>query len=87
MKVPYIIDRASVGIQWLLWKAGINWHNTIRDECTPNFSCCINKYPVGSEERFILGSIANGAAHKKPIIALPRFKHTTARAQDAGREP
>jgi len=84
MKTPWIIDRASIGIQCLLWKLGINWHNTIRDECTPDFSCCINKYPVGSEERFILGSITNAATHKKPIIALPSFEHT--RAQEAGRE-
>ena len=28
-------------IQWCLWKIGINIHNPISNECTPDFSCCI----------------------------------------------
>lgn len=57
-------------IQWCLWKNNIHWHNKFFDECTPDFSCCINKYPIGSNERFILGQIANEAMHKKPIIHI-----------------
>lgn len=34
------IDRASCNIQLILWVIGINIHNPIRDECTPDFSCC-----------------------------------------------
>jgi len=30
-------------IQLGLWKLGINIHNPINGECTPDFSCCINK--------------------------------------------
>ena len=32
--------RVTVLVQYLLWKVGINWHNTVRNECTPNFNCC-----------------------------------------------
>ena len=38
----YPIDRLSVLVQWSLWKIGIHWHNIIRDECTPDGSCCKN---------------------------------------------
>jgi hypothetical protein len=64
------IYKLTVFIQWVLWKNNIHWHNSIFNECTPDFSCCINKYPVGSNERFILGQIANGAMHKEPIIHI-----------------
>lgn len=32
------------GIQFLLWKIGIDWHMKIfGGQCTPDFSCCRNK--------------------------------------------
>jgi hypothetical protein len=67
---------ASCKFQWLLWKIGIHWHNTFRNECTPNFSCCIGKYPVGSEERYILGAVADGVRNGKDVIPLTRFPAT-----------
>jgi hypothetical protein len=74
-RAPYIIDRASVLLQWLLWKFGISWHNTLRDECTPNFSCCINKFPVGSWERFILGHITESAKRHEAIVRFDHGEH------------
>jgi len=38
----YIKDRSSFYLQSVLWLFGYNWHNTVRDECTPDFSCCAN---------------------------------------------
>ena len=73
----HLIDRASVAIQWTLWEMGISWHNTIRDECTPDFSCCIHKYAVGSEERFILGQIANSLAHGEVIVTFNKSPDAT----------
>ena len=35
--------KMTVGVQWILWKIGIPWHNWIFDECTPDFNCCIGK--------------------------------------------
>lgn len=35
--------RLTVLFQLLLYKLGINWHNTFSDECTHGFECCINK--------------------------------------------
>lgn len=35
-----IIRKMSVWNQGLLWLMGINVHNHITDECTPDFSCC-----------------------------------------------
>lgn len=63
-----IFYKITVFIQWVLWKNNIHWHNKFFDECTPNFSCCINKYPVGSIERFWLGQIAKGLENKETII-------------------
>lgn len=37
------LDRLSLYAQWLLWKVGIAWHNPYRDECTPDFNCCMKK--------------------------------------------
>lgn len=31
---------ASQNIQLTLWVIGVNIHNPITDECTPDFSCC-----------------------------------------------
>ena len=64
------IYKITVFVQWILWKNGINWHNSIFDECTPDFSCCIHKYPVGSEERFILNQIAQSAKDKDYIVGF-----------------
>jgi hypothetical protein len=36
----WLLDRLSCGLQWLCWKLGWSWHNPLRDECTPDFSCC-----------------------------------------------
>ncbi len=33
-------DRESVAHQLKHWVDGISLHNTIRDECCPDFSCC-----------------------------------------------
>jgi len=33
----------SSRVQYVLWKVGIPIHNPFRDECTPDFACCINK--------------------------------------------
>jgi len=33
------------------WVDGINIHNTDRDECCPDFSCCQDKYKATTEER------------------------------------
>ncbi len=35
-----LIGQIACRIQWCLWKCNIHWHNTIRDECTPDGSCC-----------------------------------------------
>lgn len=29
--------------QAMLWLFGINWHNSIDDECTLDFGCCLKK--------------------------------------------
>ena len=36
-------EKVSCYVQQILWNIGIHWHNTVRDECTPDFSCCIKK--------------------------------------------
>lgn len=33
--------KLTVRLQTALWKAGIPWHNTFSDECTPDFNCCV----------------------------------------------
>ena len=33
-------DRESVAKQLALWVEGESVHNDVRDECTPDFSCC-----------------------------------------------
>lgn len=38
-----IIYRVSCWVQWLLWKCRISWHNSIANECTPDFSCCTGR--------------------------------------------
>jgi len=38
-----ILGQIATGMQWCLWKCNIHWHNPIRDECTPDFSCYRNK--------------------------------------------
>ena len=44
--------------QYALWKMGIQWHNVLSDECTPDFGCC--KHKVSPEDRLILESITAG---------------------------
>jgi hypothetical protein len=64
--------KLTVFIQWLLWELNINWHNSFFDECTPDFSCCIHKYPIGSEERYILGQIAKSAKDGDCIVKFDK---------------
>ena len=33
-------DKESIQHQVNEWVAGRPWHNTVRDECCPDFSCC-----------------------------------------------
>lgn len=33
-------DSESIEHQLTEWVAGRPWHNTVRDECCPDFSCC-----------------------------------------------
>lgn len=49
--------RATVWIQYVLWRCGIPWHNWLADECTPNFNCCWDK--CTPDEQAILLQIAN----------------------------
>lgn len=30
-------------VQWIFWKLGYSWHNSLANECTPDFSCCRGK--------------------------------------------
>ena len=30
-------------LQWVLWKLGYSWHNSLTDCCCPDFSCCKDK--------------------------------------------
>ena len=36
-------DRESLKYQTDEWVAGRPWHNIVRDECCPDFSCCLPK--------------------------------------------
>ena len=38
------IYRVSCWVQWILWKCRIFWHNSVADECTPDFSCCTKRH-------------------------------------------
>lgn len=40
--------RLSYHLQNAFWLIGINIHNTITDECTPNFNCCEDIYSTFS---------------------------------------
>ncbi len=33
-------EAESIEFQTAEWVAGRPWHNTVRDECCPDFSCC-----------------------------------------------
>lgn len=46
-----LINNFSVYLQIFLWLFGYSWHNLIRDECTPDFSCCAAKYKESLKER------------------------------------
>lgn len=39
-----VLYRLSHRIQFIMWKCGISWHNSIGGECTPDFSCCTGKH-------------------------------------------
>jgi len=41
--IPRKQDRDSVHFQGLEWIAGKSIHNKTRNECTPDFSCCVPK--------------------------------------------
>lgn len=34
------MNRLSIYKQLTLWILGISWHNTVRNECTPDSNCC-----------------------------------------------
>lgn len=37
-----IKEKLSIILQSFLWYIGIAWHNSYRNECTPDFNCCVN---------------------------------------------
>lgn len=39
-----IYEIYSIRFQYWCWKRDIHWHNWIRDECTPDFSCCMIRH-------------------------------------------
>ncbi len=47
-------DRESVAHQLKYWVNGVPLHNTIRDECCPDFSCCNGGkiMPIEVRQRF-----------------------------------
>jgi hypothetical protein len=36
-------DKESMEYQLSEWLEGRPWHNTVRDECCPDFSCCVGQ--------------------------------------------
>ena len=76
----WLLDKCSIYYQMWLWVFGKSTHNTLRDECCPDFSCCTNnrktpflkrlwyaiKYPFWSMWYNICVSIEN-ASYKKNI--------------------
>ena len=38
----WLLDKCSVYYQMWLWVFGKSTHNTLRDECCPDGSCCTN---------------------------------------------
>lgn len=40
VKLKRFIRVASLNTQLILWICGVNIHNPVTDECTPDFSCC-----------------------------------------------
>ena len=41
MNIPEnMTDEESIEFQLKEWVQGNNWHNTVRDECCPDFACC-----------------------------------------------
>lgn len=59
----------TVKFQRFLWNHGINWHNFVFDECTPNFSCCWHKIP--EKDKKVLNEISIAAFIGQPIISIP----------------
>lgn len=45
----WLLDRVSLYYQMWLWVFGKSTHNTLRDECCPDFSCC---YPNIKKDPF-----------------------------------
>ena len=50
--MKHIIDRFSIYLQTFLWLFGYSWHNSVRDECTPDFSCCVPKCKETLKQRW-----------------------------------
>ncbi len=47
-------ESESIAHQLAEWVAGRSWHNTVRDECCPDFSCCNSQVstPLDVRQRF-----------------------------------
>ena len=84
----WLLDRVSIYYQMWLWVFGKSIHNTLRDECCPDFSCCANvkktpflkrlwyaiKYPFWRLWYNFCVSIEN-ASYKKNIKRNGGFNH------------
>lgn len=53
VEMKIIINKLSIYLQTVLWLFGYSWHNSIRDECTPDFSCCAMKCKESFKQRWM----------------------------------
>lgn len=65
----HVIDRFSLYLQTFLWLFGYSWHNSVRDECTPDFSCCVSKCKENFKERWksLFGLWRESRMYKKSL--------------------
>ena len=57
-------DEESIRFQAEQWLEGRPFHNTVRDECCPDFSCCVPTLLVSREKREMFLAAENENAGK-----------------------
>ena len=57
-------------IQVFLWKRGIHTHNILTRECTPDFSCCMDKIKASGNEHIIKAIVDAANGERDSVVCI-----------------
>lgn len=66
-------DRESIKYQTEQWVLGIPWHNVVRNECCPDFSCCRPELLAPKEVRERFAALEEAEDHGATSKMLGMF--------------